>query len=71
MAPLPLNRLTTSLRAFTKVAVNFGGPFMAIQGRRKPRQKRHLCLFTLASRVVHFEMAYIQFGCGLFFDCIE
>ena len=40
MAPLPLNRLTTSLRAFTKVAVDFGGPFMTIQGRGKPRQKR-------------------------------
>ena len=65
MAPLPLNRLTTSLRAFTKVAVDFGGPFMTIQGRGKPRQKRCLCLFTyLASRVVHLEMGY-----GLDVDC--
>ena len=37
MAPLPLNRLTTSLRAFKKVAVDFGGPFMTVQGRGKPR----------------------------------
>ena len=63
MAPLPLNRLTTSLRAFAKVAVDFGGPFMTVQGRvqgrGKPRQKRYLCLFTcLASRAVHLEMAY-------------
>ena len=59
MAPLPLNRLTTSLRAFAKVAVDFGGPFMTMQGRGKPRQKRYLCLFTcLASRAVHLEMAY-------------
>ena len=59
MAPLPLNRLTTSLRAFSKVAVDFGGPFMTIQGRGKPRHKRYLCLFTcLASRAVHLEMAY-------------
>ena len=46
MAPLPLNRLTTSLRAFAKVAVDFGDPFMTVQGRGKPRQKRYLCLFT-------------------------
>ena len=59
MAPLPLNRLTASLRAFAKVAVDFGGPFMTMQGRGKPRQKRYLCLFTcLASRAVHLEMAY-------------
>ena len=65
MAPLPLNRLTTSLRAFTRVAVDFGGPFMTVQGRGKPRQKRYLCLFTcLASRAVHLEMAY-----GLDVDC--
>ena len=58
MAPLPLNRLTTSLKAFAKVAVDLGGPFMTVQGRGKPRQKRHLCLFTcLASRAVHLEMA--------------
>ena len=40
MAPLPLNRLTMSLRAFTRVAVDFGGPFVTVQGRGKPRQKR-------------------------------
>ena len=33
MAPLPLNRLETSLNAFTRVAVDFGGPFITIQGR--------------------------------------
>ena len=43
MAPLPLNRLTASLRVFTRVAVDFGGPFMTVQGRGKPRQKRYLC----------------------------
>jgi len=54
MAPLPPNRLTTSLRAFMKTAVDFGGPFITMQGRGRPRQKRYLCLFTcLASRAVH------------------
>ena len=47
MAPLPLNRLTTSLRAFAKVAVDFGGPFMTVQGRRKPRQKRYVFIHML------------------------
>jgi len=56
MAPLPMHRMTTSLRAFTKTAVDFGGPFTT---RGKSRQKRYLCLFTyLQSRAVHIEMAY-------------
>ena len=59
MAPLPLSRLKTSLRAFTRCAVDFAGPFVTVQGRGKRRQKRYLCLFTcLASRAVHLEMAY-------------
>ena len=57
MAPLSLNRLTMLLRAFIKVAVDFGvfgGPFMTVH-----RQKRYLCLFTcLASRAVHLKMVY-------------
>ena len=35
MAPLPLARLQTSLKAFTRTAVDFGGPFTTIQGRGK------------------------------------
>ena len=42
MAPLPLNRLETSLKAFTKVAVDFGGPFITIQGRGRRREKCYL-----------------------------
>ena len=59
MAPLPLNRLTTSLRAFARVGVDFAGPFITVQGRGKRRQKHYLCLFTcLACRAVHLEIAY-------------
>ena len=59
MAPLPLSRLKTSLRAFTRTAVDYAGPFITIQGRGKRRQKRYLCLFTcLATRAVHLEIAY-------------
>ena len=59
MAPLPLNRLKTSLKAFTRSAVDFAGPFITIQGRGKRREKRYLCLFTcLASRAVHLEIAF-------------
>ena len=59
MAPLPLARLQTSLKAFTRTAVDFGGPFITIQGRGKRRQKRYLCLFTcLATRAVHLEIAF-------------
>ena len=57
--PLSLSRLKTSLRAFTRTSVDYGGPFTTIQGRRKRRQKRYLCLFTrLATRAVHLEIAF-------------
>ena len=46
MAPLPISRLKMSLRAFTRTAVDFGGPFITVQGRGKRRTKRYLCLFT-------------------------
>ena len=59
MAPLPLARVQTSLRAFTRTSVDFGGRFITIQGRGKRREKRYLCLFTcLATRAVHLELAY-------------
>ena len=59
MAPLPISRLKKSLRAFTRTAVDFGGPFITVQGRGKRRAKRYLCLFTcLATRAVHLEIAF-------------
>ena len=59
MAPLPTSRLKPSLRAFTKLAVDFTGPFITVQGRGKRCEKRYLCLFTcLATRAVHLGMAY-------------
>ena len=30
MAPLPLNRLKSSLRAFKRTAADFGGPFITV-----------------------------------------
>ena len=59
MAPLPRVRLQLPLRAFAQVSVDYGGPFITVQGRGKRREKRWLCLFTcLACRAVHLEMAY-------------
>ena len=59
MAPLPDVRIRQPLRAFAHVSVDYGGPFITVQGRGKRRQKRWLCLFTcLSSRAVHLEMAY-------------
>jgi len=59
MAPPPKIRLKLPLRAFTRTAVDFTGPFVTIQGRGKRRAKRYLCLFTcLTSRAIHLEMAY-------------
>jgi len=39
--------------------LDFAGPRYTVQGRRKPRQKRWLCLFTcVETRAVQFEMAW-------------
>ena len=58
MAPLLLARLQTPLKAFTRTTVDFDGLFTTIQGRRKRRGKRYLCLFTcLATRAMHLEIA--------------
>ena len=59
MAPLPLSRLMASTRAYTRTAVDFGGPYITVQGRGKRREKRNLCLFTcMAIRAVHLEIAF-------------
>ena len=56
LAPFPAIRLKQPLRAFSTVSVDYGGPFITIQGRAR---KRYFCLFTcLLSRSVHLEMAY-------------
>ena len=58
-APLPKSRLQSSLRAFEKVGVDYGGPFLTKQGRGRTRAKRYLCLFTcLTTRALHLEMSY-------------
>ena len=44
MAPLPLHRLTMSMRAFTRTAVDYGGPFITMQGRGK-REKNVTCVY--------------------------
>ncbi|XP_020619889.1 uncharacterized protein LOC110057637 [Orbicella faveolata] len=59
MAPLPKSRLQSSLRAFEKVGVDYGGPFLMKQGCGSTRAKRYLCLLTcLTTRAVHLEMSY-------------
>ena len=59
MAPLPKIRLKLPLRAFARTAVDYAGPFEAIQGRGRKRAKRYLCLFTcMTSRAVHLEIAF-------------
>ena len=59
MAPLPGVRLRFTYQAFDQCAVDFGGPFITIQGRGRKRQKRYLCMFTcLSVRAVHLEKAW-------------
>ena len=40
MAPMPEICLKTPLHAFACTAVDFGGPFITVQGRGKRREKR-------------------------------
>ena len=40
MANLPMHRLGNSLKAFTKIGVDFGGPFLIKQGKGEARAKR-------------------------------
>ena len=54
MAPLPKSRLYIPLKAFVQCAVDYGGPFITIQGRGKRRAKRYLCLFTCFHSRVQF-----------------
>ena len=59
MTPLPSIRLRMPLKAFARMAVDYGGPFLTIQERGKQKTKRYLCLFTcLTSRAVHLEVAF-------------
>ena len=48
MAPLPETRVTSPLRAFERVGVDYAGPFLTKQGRRKAKAKRYLCLFPVS-----------------------
>ena len=59
MSPLPKFRLKLTLRAFSRTAVDYAGPFESIQRRGRKRAKRYLCLFTcVTTRVVHLEFAF-------------
>lgn len=59
MAPLADKRLKMPLHAFSRTAVDFGGPFIMVQGRGKRHEKCYVCLFTcLLSRAVHIKVAF-------------
>ena len=59
MGPLPDYRVAQPLHPFSRVGVDYAGPFMTKQGRGKVRAKRYLCLFTcLETRACHLELAH-------------
>ena len=59
MAPLPVLRTQISVKPFENCSLDYAGPFYTKQGRGRSQLKRYLCLFVcMASRAVHFEMAY-------------
>ena len=56
MSDLPHDRVNAPEHAFTRVGIDYFGPFEVKQGRSKV--KRYGCIFTcLASRAVHLEVA--------------
>ena len=58
MAPLPQIRLQMTTKPFANCAVDFGGPYLTMQGRGRPRAKRYLSLFMcLQTHCCHLEMA--------------
>ncbi|XP_062541430.1 uncharacterized protein LOC134209460 [Armigeres subalbatus] len=57
MAPLPVERVTSSLRPFSSVGLDYLGPVEVTVGRRK--EKRWVAVFTcLAVRAVHLEVVH-------------
>ena len=65
MAPLPIQRVSSSMKAFESCGLDYAGPFHTKAGRGKPKHKRYLCLFTCtATRAAHLEMAYSLDTCS-------
>ena len=60
MAPLPRVRLQLPLRAFAQVSVDYGGPFITVQGRGIKTARK-----TLVVPVHLFGMQSGAFGDGL------
>jgi hypothetical protein len=62
MADLPSYRFSMPLRAFSKVGIDFAGPFHIKQlGRGKPRLKSYILVFScLQTRAVHLEATESQ-----------
>ena len=59
IAPLPDIRYKDPLQAFSRISIDFAGPFLFIQGRDRVRANRYLCLFTcLLSCALHLELAH-------------
>jgi len=59
MAPLKSERTKGTLRAFSYVSIDFGGPFLTKQNNRRAKEKRYLCLIScLETRAVHLELCY-------------
>lgn len=58
MAPLPQIHLQMTTKPFANGAVDFGGPYLTIQGRGRSRAKPYLCLFLcLQTHCCHLETA--------------
>ncbi|VDH93667.1 Hypothetical predicted protein [Mytilus galloprovincialis] len=64
MAPLPEIRFKTPLHAFARTAVDFGGPFITVQGRGKRRQKKILMSIYMFSvtRSAFGSSIWIRYG---------
>jgi len=71
MGALPKLRVTAPFHTFSKVGVDYAGPYFTIAGRGKPKHKRYMCLFTcMLTRAAHLEVAF-SLDTNSFLNCFS
>ena len=71
MAPFRQTKNSIPLKAFTNCSVDYAGPFITRQGRRRSDEKRYSCRFVCQdTKAVHIEMA-TNLSSDAFLNCFQ